>query len=166
MVRGFVFGLFLFTAHLPASAQTAREHLPSLNGVDFGSTFSVAQEKLGAGFNADTAPGDDKIKVLLGGPLPFNAASYRFNYTFDADDRLTSVFAQNINSRDFAVCRANWATAMSGLTTQFGKADEVSEDFGTQTQFGNATFKFEDGSQISAMLLGCILQITYERKPN
>ena len=167
MLRSFIVSSILIAAISPAAAQKAREHLPAINGVEFGSTFAAAREKLGHDFEADTDPDDDKVKTLLGGPAPFNGASYMFNYTFDgAGERLTTVYAQNINSRDFAVCRANWSTAMSGLTAQFGKPEEMSEDFGTQTQFGNATFKFDDGSAITGLLLGCILQITYERTPS
>ena len=133
MVRSFFVGLILIAAISPATAQKAREHLPAINGVEFGSTFAAAREKLGHDFEADTDPDDDKVKTLLGGPVPFNGANYMFNYTFGgAGERLTTVYAQNINSRDFAVCRANWSTAMSGLTAQFGKPEEMSEDFGTR----------------------------------
>ncbi len=167
MLRSFIVSSILVSAISPAAAQKAREHLPAINGVEFGSTFVAAREKLGSDFEADSVPGDDKVKTLLGGPVPFNGASYMLNYTFGgAGERLTTVYAQDIDSQDFSVCRANWSTAMTGLTAQFGKPETMSEDFGTQTQFGRATFKFDDGSAITGLLLGCILQITYERTPS
>lgn len=165
MIRDFILGAIFIASISPAAAQSAREHLPAVNGVAFGSTFDSAQKKLGPGFEAGTAPGNEKIKTLIGRPAP-SSGGFIFNYRFGgADGQLTGVYAMDLGSHDFAICRASYTTALNGLIAQFGQPEETSEDIGTQTQVAGATFAFKDGSVIKPLLLGCIVQIAYERTP-
>ena len=149
-----------------------RDRLTGFNGIAFGTKFTVAKDVLGPSFKADHDPTNHAIPILLG-PAQLYGEPVEVNYYFGKAHRLTRVYASWGMKRTAAdgsdntqTCESTWNTLLSGLVKQYGAPDSHDSDLGDSTiPSADATFKFADGHDINAMLMGCALIFSYETDP-
>ena len=154
-----LFALICATAPT-ASAQAARQHLPTIAGVPFGTSYAAAQSKLGPGFRAGTAPKKPDIRTLIG-RTEINGQSFTVNFTFTPDGLLNKAFAAtNTPGGDSDACNTHWLAVRSALDAQLGQPDTQSND--PANNLAEAKFAFADGSTVDASELGCSIGVYYE----
>ncbi len=146
----------------------SRDRLTGFNGIAFGTKFTVAKDLLGSSFKADHDPTNHAIPILLG-PAQLYGEPVEVNYYFGKADRLTRVYASGGMKRTAAdgsdntqTCESMWNTMLSGLVNQYGAPDSHDSDLANSTiPTADATFKFADGHEIDASLMGCMLIYSY-----
>lgn len=151
----------LMLAAAAPSAASTRERLSGFNGVDFGTSLAAAQKQLGPGFKEGANRKDPKLKTLIGHASAFGK-KFAVNYSFDAGDKLTTVYTiASVKPGDFAVCKAYWTTVYSGLKDAYGKPDSDQDKLADAwpTQF--VTYAFKDGASVEASIIGCLILVNY-----
>ncbi len=147
-----------------ANAQAARQHLPAIAGVPFGTSYAATQAQLGPGFKERTAPKQPDVRTLTG-PAQINGQSFTVNFTFTPAGALHMVFAATSTpGGDDNACNAHWRAVRASLDAQFGPPDTQSDD--PANSLAEAKFAFKDGSTIDASELGCLIGVIYETQPS
>ena len=134
------------------------------NGIAFGTSFAAAKKKLGAKAKADKSPSAPIVNTLIQSepPVALYGESFVVNYTFGTDDRLKVVYAfAKTPIGNFAVCRSHWSRITTGLKAQYGLPKDETSDIQTTTQFASSTYAFPNGNKIEALLMGCLIMLTY-----
>jgi hypothetical protein len=154
----FLFALAVFTAEA-AHAAPARDKLIGFNGIAFGTTFEAVKELLGAGAKADT---DARKNNILLDNADFFGEKFSVNHTFAHQNRLSQSYAVAKQSTlDRAVCLSRWTNLLGKLRREFGAPDSDFNKLSANIQMQTVEFKFADGSVIEAMIMGCLIQLSF-----
>lgn len=153
--------LFVLAAFTAGAAQAAppRDKLIGFNGIAFGTTFEAAKIKLGAGAKADT---DARKNNILLDNADFFGEKFSVNHTFAHQNRLSQSYAiAKLSTLDHAKCLARWTNLLGRLKGEFGAPDSDSNKLSAKVQMQTVEFKFADGGVIEAMILGCLVQLSF-----
>lgn len=161
MIRVIALCSLLAASTLTAATEPSRQKLSGFNGIAFGTPFDVAKQKLGPDFKESSKKNEPDTKMLLGTAMAFGE-NFAVNYSFERADKMTIVYAiAKIKPGDFSVCKTHWATVLAELNKAYGKPDtddnKLSDDWPTQF----VTYKFKDGANIEASLIGCLLMVNF-----
>ena len=139
----------------------ARDRLSGLDGVKFGMDFAAVKLELGAGARVDVDPSDPAVRVLLASRTLFGE-KFSFNYTFGDRGKLSAIYASaSLPTGDQGACQVRWVAVMGGVQEQWGKPDANDNQLSAKVPMQTITYQFDDGSQLEAGLLGCLLTVNY-----
>ena len=157
-VFALLFALTIFTAGA-AHAAPIRDKLIGFNGISFGTTFEAAKKLLGAGAKADT---DAKKNNILLDNADFFGEKFAVNHTFAYQNRLSQSYAvAKPSTLVHAECLSRWSNLLGKLKREFGAPDSDINKLSARVQMQTVEFKFADGSVIEAMILGCLIQLSF-----
>ncbi len=153
--------LYLMSAAVAALAAPTVP-LTGFNGVEFGTPFKAAKQRLGAKAKAEKSPSAPIVNTLLQLAFPLYGESFGVNYTFGTDDRLKAVYAiADVPTGDYAVCQSHWNQVTTGLKGEYGAPDTETSSYETTIQSAETAYSFANGAKLDATLLGCLIMVTY-----
>jgi hypothetical protein len=139
----------------------ARDALPGFNGVAFGTPLAAAKKVLGASAKAEKDPSDPTIATLLANGQ-FYGETFSVNYSFAAKGGFTAAYAvAHFPTGDQGACQTRWVGVLAGVEEAWGKPDANLNNLSAKVPMQQITYAFDDGSQLQAQLLGCLLTLDY-----
>jgi hypothetical protein len=66
---------------------------------------------------------------------------------------------------DYAICRQHWSNVIAGLQAEFGPPASNTSNLDAAIQSQQLKYSFADGEAVDASILGCLIMVSYEKKP-